>query len=69
MAQAILEIVLKGVQDAEASVESLSAEILKQKDAQAALNKQIKDTEQAVKDESMYAKDSAKAIAGNNVQL
>ncbi len=45
MAQAILEIVLKGVQDAEASVESLSAEVLKQKDAQAALKKQIKDTE------------------------
>ena len=69
MAQAILEIVLKGVQDAEASVESLSAEILKQKDAQAALKKQIKDTEQAVKDESMSAKDAAKAIAGYNVQL
>jgi len=69
MAQAILEIVLKGVQDAEASVESLSAEILKQKDAQAALKKQIKDTEQAVKDETMSAKDAAKAIAGYNVQL
>ena len=69
MAQAILEIVLKGVQDAEASVESLSAEVLKQKDAQAALKKQIKDTEQAVKDESMSAKDAAKAIAGYNVQL
>ena len=69
MAQAILEIVLKGVQDAEASVESLSAEILKQKDAQAALKKQIKDTEQAVKDGKKSQEDAAKAIAGYNVQL
>jgi len=69
MAQAILEIVLKGVQDAEASVESLSAEVLKQKDAQAALKKQIKDTEQAVKDGTKSNKDAAKAIAGYNVQL
>ena len=69
MAQAILEIVLKGVQDAEASVESLSAEILKQKDAQAALKKQIKDTEQAVKDGKKSQEDATKAIAGYNVQL
>lgn len=69
MAQAILEIVLKGVQDAEASVESLSAEILKQKDAQAALKKQIKDTEQAQKDGTISNKEAAKAIAGYNVQL
>jgi hypothetical protein len=69
MAQAILEIVLKGVQDAEASVESLSAEILKQKNAQAALKKQIKDTEQAVKDGKKSQEDATKAIAGYNVQL
>ena len=50
MAQTILELQLKGVDEAKASMQALSEEIVKQKQKQTELKTQMKATEKAFKD-------------------
>jgi len=68
MAQTILELQLKGVKEAQADMQRLSEEIVKQKQRQAELKAQMKDTEQAFKDGEISQEDYTKAMAQNNIE-
>ena len=68
MAQTILEIQLKGVKEAEASMQRLSEEIVKQKQRQAELKTEMKATEKAFKDGEISQEDYTKAMAQMNIE-
>ncbi len=69
MAQTILEIQLKGVKEAEASVESLSEELVKQKSIQSDLRQEIKLLEKTMKEEEGQNKATIKILAQKNIEL
>ena len=69
MAQTILEIQLKGVKEAEASMQSLSLEIDKQKKKQAELRADNKKQEQSLKDKKISQEDYTQAVAQNNIEI
>ncbi len=68
MAQTILELQLKGVKEAQADMQRLSEEIVKQKQRQAELKKEMKATEKAFKDGEISQEDYTKAMAQNNIE-
>ena len=68
MAQTILELQLKGVDEAKASMQALSEEIVKQKQKQTELKTQMKATEKAFKDGEISQEDYTKAMAQNNIE-
>ena len=69
MAQTILEIQLKGVKEAEASVESLSQELVKQKSIQSDLRQEIKLLEKTMKEEKGANDATIKSLAQKNIEL
>ena len=69
MAQAILEIQLKGVKEAEASVDSLSEQLVRQKKAQADLRKEIKELEKTMALEKGQNDATVKSLAQKNIEL
>ena len=68
MAQTILELKLKGVNEAQADMERLSLEIEKQRQIQADLKTQMKATEKAFKDGEISQEDYTKAMAQMNIE-
>ena len=68
MAQTILELQLKGVDEAKASMQALSEEIVKQKQKQTELKTQMKATEKAFKDGEISQEDYTKAMAQMNIE-
>ena len=68
MAQTILELQLKGVKEAQADMQRLSEEIVKQKQRQAELKTEMKATEKAFKDGEISQEDYTKAMAQNNIE-
>ena len=68
MAQTILELQLKGVKEAQADMQRLSEEIVKQKQKQAELKTEMKATEKAFKDGEISQEDYTKAMAQNNIE-
>lgn len=69
MAQTILELQLKGVDEAKASVQGLSEELVKQKDNQAKLKKEIKELEKTMKEEKGANDATIKSLAQKNIEL
>ena len=69
MAQTILEIQLKGVKEAEASMQRLSLEIDNQKKKQAELRADNKKQEQSLKDKKISQEDYTQAVAQNNIEI
>ncbi len=69
MAQTILEIQLKGVKEAEASMQRLSLEIDNQKKKQAELRADNKKQEQSLKDKEISQEDYTQAVAQNNIEI
>ena len=69
MAQTILEIQLKGVKEAEASMQALSLEIDRQKKKQAELRADNKKQQQSLKDNEISQEDYTKAVAQNNIEI
>jgi len=69
MAQTILEIQLKGVKEAEASMQRLSEEILYQKKVQAVLKDEMKKTEKQFDEGKIGADDYKKSMAQLNTEL
>ena len=68
MAQTILELQLKGVKEAQADMQRLSEEIVKQKQRQAELKTEMKATEKAFKDGEISQEDYTKAMAQMNIE-
>lgn len=69
MAQTILELQLKGVDEAKASMQGLSEEIVKQKKNQSDLRKEIKQLEKAMEGEEGATEEAVKALAQKNIEL
>jgi hypothetical protein len=69
MAQTILEIQLKGVKEAEASMQRLSLEIDKQKKKQAELRADNKKNKESLDAKTMSEEDYTQAVAQNNIEI
>ena len=69
MAQTILEIQLKGVKEAQASMQGLSEEILYQKKVQAVLKDEMKKTEKQFDEGKISADDYKKSMAQLNIEF
>jgi len=68
MAQTILELKLKGVNEAQADMQRLSLEIEKQRQRQAELKTEMKATQKAFKDGEISQEDYTKAMAQNTIE-
>ena len=69
MAQTILELELKGVNNARQEMDRLSLSIEEQKKKQRELKKEIKELEKALDGESQASEETIKALADRNLQL
>jgi len=69
MAQTILELQLKGVDEAKASMQGLSEEIVEQKLKQTELKGALKETKKALDAGTISEKDYTKAVAQNNIEM
>jgi ribosomal protein S20 len=69
MAQTILELQLKGVDEAKASMQGLSEEIVEQRLKQTELKGALKETKKALDAGTISEKDYTKAVAQNNIEM
>ena len=69
MAQTILELQLKGVDEAKASMQGLSEEIVEQRLRQTELKGALKETKKALDAGTISEKDYTKAVAQNNIEM